>query len=579
MRLDEVIATDAGVVQGAQGKAGAVEIASLAYDSRAVCPGSLFFCVKGFQSDGHDFAAQAVARGAAALVVERPLGLGVPEVQVESARAAMGPAAVRFYGNPSAVLKVVGVTGTNGKTTSAFLLKALLEATGGGSGSAGSTGGWSVGGGAAGGGSAGGGCGLLGTVKSVIGGVERAVSRTTPEAIDLQADFRAMLDGGDSACAMEVSSHALELGRADAVHFAAAIFTNLTQDHLDFHETMEDYFQAKRRLFMAPAAPAAPVGAEGVDGRSSKPASEPPGVSVVNVGDPYGRRLAQEIDGAVMFAVEREGNESPPVPPATAHYRATDLRCDFAGCRFTLHTPAGEREVALPLAGRFNVANALGALAAVHALGGELDVLVAALERGVRVPGRFEAVDEGQDFAVIVDYAHTPDSLENALDAARELTGTGAHGEGRVVCVFGAGGDRDRGKRPLMGEIAVRLADVAVVTSDNPRSEDPEAIVAGILAGAASVVRPPGASPVLAILDRKEAIYRAVEGAGTGDVVVIAGKGHEQGQEFENGRKLPFDDVSVARDALRARPGTTAAGVKRGARDDVHADAHAGAGA
>jgi UDP-N-acetylmuramoyl-L-alanyl-D-glutamate--2,6-diaminopimelate ligase len=495
MRLDEVIATGEGLVQGAQGEAAAVEITGLAYDSRTVTPGSLFFCVKGFQSDGHDFAAQALARGAAALVVERPLGLGVPEVLVSSARAAMGPAAVRFYGDPSAALRVVGVTGTNGKTTTAFLLKALLEAADPGS------------------------CGLLGTVKSVIGGVERSVSRTTPEAIDLQADFRAMLDGGDRSCAIEVSSHALELGRADAVHFAAAIFTNLTQDHLDFHASMEDYFQAKRRLFDAH-----------------------PGVSVVNVGDRYGQRLAQELDRAVTFAVEGE-----------ADYRATDLRCDLQGCRFVLHTPAGELEVALGMPGRFNVANALGALAAVHALGGNIDALVGALERGVSVPGRMESVNEGQAFAVLVDYAHTPDSLENVLNAARELVRTGEHGKGRVVCVFGAGGDRDRGKRPLMGEIAARLADVTIVTSDNPRSEDSDAIIAEILAGAAGVLGPEGARPIASIPDRREAIFRAIADAATGDVVVIAGKGHEQGQEFANGHKLPFDDVDVARDALRVR--------------------------
>ena len=520
MRLDEVVPGDEGEAQGAQGVGGEVEITGLAYDSRTVTPGSLFFCVKGFQSDGHDFAAQALARGAAALVVERPLGLGVPEVLVSSARAAMGPAAVRFYGDPSAALRVVGVTGTNGKTTTAFLLKALLEAADPGSS-----------------------CGLLGTVKSVIGGVERAAGRTTPEAIDLQADFRAMLDGGDRACAIEVSSHALELHRAEGIHFAAAIFTNLTQDHLDFHASMEDYFQAKRRLFEAD-----------------------PGVSVVNVGDPYGRRLAGEIDGALItFAVETDDEagadgETGVRDKASAHYRATDVRCDFAGCHFALHTPDGAREVALPLAGRFNVENALGALAAAHALGGELDVLVEALERGVRVPGRFEAVDEGQDFAVLVDYAHTPDSLENVLGAARELTGAGgAHGEGehggtgRVVCVFGAGGDRDRGKRPLMGEIAARLADVAIVTSDNPRSEQPEAIIAEILAGAAGAVQPRGARPIASIPDRRTAIFRAIAVAAPGDVVVIAGKGHEQGQEFADGRKLPFDDVEVARDALRAR--------------------------
>jgi UDP-N-acetylmuramoyl-L-alanyl-D-glutamate--2,6-diaminopimelate ligase len=496
MRLDEVVAGGDGESRGAQNQAGATEITGLAYDSREVREGSLFFCVKGFASDGHDFASQAVERGAAALVVERPLGLGVPEVLVPSARAAMAPAAVRFYGDPSAELRVVGVTGTNGKTTTAFLLKALFEASERGSS-----------------------CGLIGTVKSVIGGVERPVSRTTPEAIELQADLRAMLDGGDRACAIEVSSHALELGRADAVHFAAAIFTNLTQDHLDFHPTMEDYFQAKRRLFAAD-----------------------PGISVVNVDDPYGRRLAAELDRVLTFAIEQD-----------ADYRASDLHCDFQGCRFTLHTPAGAREVALPMPGRFNVANALGALAAVHALGADLDPLVAALERGVSVPGRMEVVDEGQDFAVLVDYAHTPDSLENVLRAARELTGRGEHASGRVACVFGAGGDRDRGKRPRMGEIGARLADVLIVTSDNPRSEDPAAIVAEILAGTAEAQRPRKAESIESTLDRGQAISRAIVEAKTGDVLVIAGKGHEQGQEFEHGRKLPFDDVSVAREALRAR--------------------------
>jgi UDP-N-acetylmuramoyl-L-alanyl-D-glutamate--2,6-diaminopimelate ligase len=516
MRLDELIAA-AGTGQGT-----AVEITGLAYDSRDVQPGSLFFCVSGYQRDGHDFAAQAVARGAVALVVERPLDLGVPEVLVTSTRAAMGPVAVRFYGDPSAELRVVGVTGTNGKTTTAFLLKALLE-----------TGDWGL----ADGSTAGGSCGLLGTVKSVVGGVERPVTRTTSEAIDLQADFRAMLDGGDWACAMEVSSHALQLGRADGVHFAAAIFTNLTQDHLDFHETMEDYFQAKRKLF-----------------------TSTPAVSVVNVGDSYGQRLAKEIDGVCTFAVGEQ----------QADYRATDLRCGFGGCRFTLHTPVGVRDLALPLAGRFNVANALGALAAAHMLGGELDTLLTALERGVRVPGRMEVVDEGQDFAVLVDYAHTPDSLENVLVAARELTKTGNQDKGRVVnqdtgrvvCVFGAGGDRDRGKRPLMGEIGARLADVLLITSDNPRSEDPEAIISEILAGAARTGQLEHARPIELIVDRKEAISRAIAVARAGDVVVIAGKGHEQGQEFEDARKLPFDDVSVARNVLRARVG---AGVQAGA--------------
>jgi len=503
MRLDELIATDA---PGAD----AVEIAALAYDSRRVSPGTLFFCVRGERSDGHDFAAQAVARGAAALVVERSMDLGVPEVVVPSVRAAMGPVAATFYGDPSARLRVVGVTGTNGKTTTAFLVRALLEATGAR-------------------------CGLLGTVTSVVAGAERPVTRTTPEAIDVQERLREMLDGGDTACAMEVSSHALELGRVAGVHFAAAIFTNLTQDHLDFHPGMEEYFQAKRRLFM-PESSFMP--------KSSESGYRPP-IAIVNVDDPYGQRLAADMPNAVTFAIEHE-----------AGYRARDVRMDFAGCRFVLETPTGERSVSLPLPGRFNVANALAAFAATHAMGADPDALLAALERGVRVPGRFEPVREGQDFAVLVDYAHTPDSLENVLRAARELA------RGRVLCVFGAGGDRDRGKRPLMGAIAARLADLVVVTSDNPRSESPEAIVREIVEGIgidrAGTGIDDAVNAVQVEVDRRAAIARAIALARPRDVVVIAGKGHEQGQEFAAGRKVPFDDVVVAREALRARQGQAA---------------------
>ena len=515
MRLDQLIAADLA------GEDAAIEIHDLAYDSRRVRPGTLFFCVPGFRSDGHEFAAQAVRDGAVALVVERPLGLGVPEVVVPSVRGAMGPVAARFHGDPTSELRVVGVTGTNGKTTTAFLVRALLQAAGEQT-------------------------GLLGTVKSIVGGEERPVQRTTPEAIDVQAGFRAMLDSGDRACAMEVSSHALALGRTGAVHFAAAIFTNLTQDHLDFHETMEDYYQAKRRLFVPDA--------------DADDATRP-GVSVVNVGDPYGRRLAREIDEAVTFAIEDD-----------ADYSATDLRCDVGGCRFVLSTPVGRREVVLPLPGRFNVANALGALAAVHALGKDIDGLIIALQRGapVRVPGRFEPVDEGQEFAVIVDYAHTPDSLENVLRAARDIAA------GRVICVFGAGGDRDRGKRPLMGGIAARLADVSVVTSDNPRSEAPEEIISEIVAGIApgagadssSFSSSPASSSSEGLVhhvevDRRSAIEWAIALAQEGDVVVIAGKGHEQGQELADGVKLAFDDVIVAREVLSARVGTAAVGVHK----------------
>jgi UDP-N-acetylmuramoyl-L-alanyl-D-glutamate--2,6-diaminopimelate ligase len=483
MRLDKVISgAPAG---GASAGSAEVEITDLAYDNRRVGPGTLFFCVPGLTRDGHDFAADAIARGAVALVVERPLRLGVPEVLVNSVRAAMAHAAARFNGDPSATLKVVGVTGTNGKTTTAFLVRQLLEADGRQT-------------------------GLLGTVKSVIAGVEREVVRTTPEAIDLQRDFRAMLDGGDRACAIEVSSHALELRRADAIHFAAAIFTNLTQDHLDFHHTMEDYFAAKRRLFD----------------------DAMPHAAVVNLDDPYGARLAADLDQPVTFALEHD----------RATYRAHDVEADLAGTNFKVQTPEGEVEIRTPLRGRFNVYNSLGALAAARALGVSLDTAASALATADRVPGRFEPVDAGQPFAVLVDYAHTPDSLENVLNAGRELV----HVNHRLHVVFGCGGDRDRGKRPLMGEIARRLADRVIVTSDNPRSEDPEAIIDEILAGAGSDTEH--------VVDRREAIERAIATAEQGDVVVIAGKGHEQGQEFAGGRKVPFDDVTVARELLAVAP-------------------------
>jgi UDP-N-acetylmuramoyl-L-alanyl-D-glutamate--2,6-diaminopimelate ligase len=471
MRLHDVMAVTAGPD---------VEITDLAYDSRTVTPGTLFFCVPGMISDGHDFAPDAVANGAVALVVERPLSLGVPEVQVDDVRAAMPGAAARFYGDPTASLQTAGVTGTNGKTTTAFLVRELLEANGQQT-------------------------GLLGTVKSVIGGVEYPVQRTTPEAIDLQRTFRDMVDGADQACSLEVSSHALELHRSDAIHFDVAIFTNLTQDHLDFHPTMEDYFRAKRRLFV----------------------ELEPGAAVVNLDDSYGRRLAEEVHQPVTFALDQP-----------AAYQVRDVVTGLDGSRFNVDTPNGSFQLTSPLRGRFNVYNVLGAFAAAVTLGVPGEVAVEALHTAGQVPGRFAPVDEGQEFAVLIDYAHTPDSLENVLRAARELAGPG-----RLHVVFGCGGDRDRGKRPLMGEIATRLADRVLVTSDNPRSEDPEAIIEEILAGSGAAVEH--------LVDRREAIARAIAGAEPGDVVVIAGKGHEQGQEFEAGRKIPFDDATVAREALR----------------------------
>jgi UDP-N-acetylmuramoyl-L-alanyl-D-glutamate--2,6-diaminopimelate ligase len=487
MTLSELIAgLEARELRGEAG----MEITSLAYDSSRVGPGALFFCVSGQTRDGHEFAPEALERGAVGLVVERPLELPATQVVVPDARAAMAPLAARFWGDPTAELRVAGVTGTNGKTTTSFLLREILEHAGLHT-------------------------GLLGTVKRVIGGVESEVVRTTPEAIDLQATFRSMLEAGDRACVMEVSSHALALRRADAIRFEVALFTNLTQDHLDFHADMEDYFLAKRLLF-------------------TPPTGDPPGTSLVNSDDPFGRRLAQQID-CLTFSVRGE----------SADFRATDVSFDATGARFRCATPDGEVEVATALPGHFNVENALAALAAARAMGVEPEIAARALGAAGRVPGRFEPIEEGQPYAVLVDYAHTPDSLENVLRAARRLT------EGRLICVFGCGGDRDREKRPLMGRIAAELADVCVVTSDNPRSEDPMAIIDQILEGS-------GRDGVTVEAGRRAAIALALTEASGGDTVVIAGKGHEQGQEFEGGRKIPFDDRKVAREELRRLTAATA---------------------
>lgn len=470
-----------------------VEIRDLAYDSRKGGPGTLFFCVVGEKRDGHEFAAAVVEAGASALVVERELDVEVPQVVVPSARAAMAPFAAAFRGDPTAALKVVGITGTNGKTTTAYLVREILEAAGIQT-------------------------GLMGTVKQVVGGEEEPVVRTTGEGIDLQGTFRRMIEGGDEAVAMEVSSHAMVLHRADAIHFDVALFTNLTQDHLDFHTDMEDYFAAKRLLFEAD-----------------------PGVRIVNVDDPYGRRLADEFE-CLTFSAEG----------AAADFRATDVEFDAGGAEFTvltgrkLDTEASFRpvdtevRVRTGMPGHFNVANALGAFAAALALGVDAGTAAAGLAGAARVPGRFEPIDEGQGFAVLVDYAHTPDSMENVLRAARRLTA------GRLISVFGAGGDRDKAKRPLMGRAGGTLSDLAVVTSDNPRSEDPEAIVAEVAAGARA-----GEAELVVEVDRQAAIALALGRAEPGDTVVIAGKGHEQGQEFEGGRKIPFDDREVAREELR----------------------------
>lgn len=455
-----------------------VEVSDLAYDHRFVGAGTAFFCVRGLRRDGHEFAAEAATKGAAALVVDHELDVDLPQAVVEDVRASMAPAAAALNGDPSATLKVAGITGTNGKTTTAYLLRALLEADEQQK-------------------------ALMSTVESIVGGEHAPVVHTTPEAIDLQRQFATMLDVGDVNVVMEVSSHALELHRADSIHWEVAVFTNLTQDHLDFHGTMDNYFASKRKLFEAQPAHAA-----------------------INVDDEWGARLAKEFPGALTFGIN--GGD----------LRATEIEVRLDSTAFDLE---GE-SYKVPLPGRFNVLNALGAIAGARALGVDPGRISAALAAAETAPGRFHPVEAGQDFSVIVDYAHTPDSLDNVLAAARSL----AHG-GRVIVVFGAGGDRDRDKRPLMGDVAARGADIVVITTDNPRSEDPEAIIADIAAGVMS------GGAAQEIVDRREAIESAIAQARTGDVVVIAGKGHEQGQEFADGEKLPFDDVSVAKEALSAR--------------------------
>ncbi len=488
MTLDELIGRGPGgrviPAPGASGDPGATPVTAVVQRPEDAGPGALFCAVRGLRADGHDFAADAVARGASAVLVERPLDLPVPQVVVEDVRLAMAIAASEVRGRPSEALDVVGVTGTNGKTTSAFLLRSVLEAAGRP-------------------------CGLIGTIEARIGGRVVPMAHTTPDAIELQDLFARMCDAGDRACAMEVSSHALDQRRVAGTRFAAALFTNLTRDHLDYHHDVETYYAAKRGLFARPTG-------EG---------ENPPGAA--NLDDEYGRRLAAET-GALGYAVE-----------ADAEVRPVEVSGLETGIRAVIRTPRGPLEIASALRGRFNLANLTGVAAVGELLGLPHEAVAAGIAGVAGVPGRFEAVEGGQPFPVIVDYAHTPDSLDNVLRAAREIVSGG-----RLIVVFGCGGDRDRGKRPQMGDVARRLADVAVVTSDNPRSEDPEAIVAEILEGAAG-----GPAELVVEVDRRAAIGRALRAAAAGDVVVIAGKGHEQGQE-RAGVVTPFDDREVAREQL-----------------------------
>ncbi len=489
MTLPRTLSLDriAVAAQGASVRGdGSVLIADLAYDSRHVAPGTLFFCRPGQKQDGHDFATQAVDAGAVGLVCERPLELPVPQVIVPSAHRAMGPMAARAFGDPSAAMRVVGITGTNGKTTTAFLSEQCFAALGMAT-------------------------GLIGTIETHINGVAEPAGRTTPEAVDIQRLLARMRDAGAAAVAMEVSSHGLALHRVDGMRFACAVFTNLSQDHLDFHGTMEEYRRAKALLF---------------DGSFSDRAA-------INVDDETGRWMVEHAVAAGL-AVTTYSMSGP------ADVVAERVVMDAAGSSFDCVVAGRRFAVSVRLAGPFNVANALAALAAAAAM--ELDPEAAAegIARLPGVPGRFERIDAGQDFTVLVDYAHTPDSVERVLRAARRVC------PGALTIVVGCGGDRDRAKRPLMGRAAALLADRAILTSDNPRSEDPRAILLQMEQGAKESGRAYEIEP-----DRRSAIRAAVAAARAGDVVVIAGKGHESGQEIA-GTTIPFDDRVVARQELQA---------------------------
>jgi UDP-N-acetylmuramoyl-L-alanyl-D-glutamate--2,6-diaminopimelate ligase len=450
----------------------ATEVTRITSDSQAVTPGSLYCCVPGSRFDGHDFAPAAVAAGASALLCQRVLDVAVPQVVVAEARRAVGPLAAAFYGHPSKEMTVVAVTGTNGKTTTTHLLEAIFIAAG-----------WRA--------------ASIGTLSG---------ARTTPEAPVLQATLAGFRDEGRSAVAMEVSSHALVQHRVDGTWFAAAVFTNLTQDHLDYHATMEDYFDAKARLFEP--------------GRAA--------MAVVNADDPWGVRLLEQLHNPASGVSRR-----PVIPFSLGDLE--DLTISPDGSRFRWRGA----DVRLRLGGRFNVRNALAAATAAAALGIDLPAIVAGLGHVAAVRGRFEPVRAGQPFTVLVDYAHTPDGLEQALTSARELV----RNDGRLIVVFGAGGDRDRAKRPLMGSVAGRFADLAVLTSDNPRSEDPAAIIEEVASGSN------GEGQLEIEIARKAAIEQALAAAEPQDVVVIAGKGHELVQEI-GGQAVAFDDAAVAHEAL-----------------------------
>ena len=465
------------------------EVAGLTIDSRRVTPGMLFVAIHGQHADGHDYIQNAIDRGAVAVVCERNgfLQQRATKIKVASAREALARIAAAFYQHPSEKLKVIGVTGTNGKTTVAFMVKHILETAGIRT-------------------------GLLGTIRYEIGERVIPAQRTTPESLEVQQMLAQMVKAGCQACVMEVSSHALEQHRVLGVQFDVTLFTNLTQDHLDYHGTMENYYQAKKKLFKAwPNA-----------GKSR--------TAVINIDDVFGERLAHESDAEVM--VQYAISQSAPV-------RATSIQLGREHTQMTVQTAGGDFPCRLPLIGRHNVYNALAAIGAARALATSAAMIQKALTTMPPVPGRLESLHAGQPYAVVVDYAHTDDALRNVLTTLREIT------RGRLLLLFGCGGNRDAGKRPKMGKVAAELADVAVITSDNPRKESAAAIAAQIDAGYRAV-KPEGCRIEL---DRRRAIDDLIRQAQPGDTVLIAGKGHEIYQEFED-TVIPFDDRVYAQETL-----------------------------
>ncbi|WP_227767112.1 UDP-N-acetylmuramoyl-L-alanyl-D-glutamate--2,6-diaminopimelate ligase [Zhaonella formicivorans] len=464
-------------------------VSGIFYDSRQVKPEGIFVCITGFRTDGHNFIRDALMRGASVIVAERDVEVpvGVTLIVVPDTRLALATLACAFYDYPAGKLNLIGVTGTNGKTSFTYLTRAIFRKKGAK-------------------------VGLVGTIANLID--DRAIPshHTTPEASDLQELFSLMAHEGVSHAVMEVSSHALELNRVAGTEFDVAVFTNLTQDHLDFHPDMHSYLEAKAKLFRSL-------------GPGSKERSK---YAVLNLDDPNSAYLAGQTQVSVVSYGLTAG----------AMYRARDIEIRMDGTAYTLDYPHGSFRLNLQLAGKFSVYNSLAACAVGLEEGLEPQLVQEALEEMEGVPGRFQLVNCGQDFAVVVDYAHTPDSLENVLKTARQVTA------GRVITVFGCGGDRDRSKRPIMGEKAGELSDYCIITSDNPRSEEPRAIIADIEPG---VIRAQGKYQV--VVDRREAIAAAISLARPGDVIVIAGKGHESYQIIGD-NVLPFDDVAVAREIL-----------------------------